>query len=273
MTSGAGSETPRTVLRLAGCDGGDAEPELIQRRLLPAEVPLFDRRDPVAAQRRLGKPRQGVGKLARGRKRGTGLAHPIGQPDPLRLLAGNATPRQDQVHRPAVANQTRQPHGAEVHQRHAEAPAIDAEGRIARGDPHVAPQGQFEATSHGVAFDRRDHRLAELEAARPHRGIAALDAVPSPSRRRFLEIESGAEGALRAGEDRNRQRVIRVEATEAFGQRARRRRIDGIARMRPVDGDDRNGAISFVMHKIRFGHAGSFRPSRPARKRNRGFLG
>ena len=97
--------------------------------------------------------------LCRGGERLARRDDAINETDTLRLLAQDAAARQDQIHRAAVANEARQPDRAEIEQRHAEAAAINAENRIARGDPEIAPQGQFEAAGNRGTLDRSDNRL------------------------------------------------------------------------------------------------------------------
>jgi len=121
-----------------------------------------------------------------------------------------------------------------------------------------------------VAFDRGDHRLAEFEAGRPHRRVAAFDAMAPSPRGGLLEVESGAESAFGSGQDGDRERGIGVEAAKAVGQRACSRRIDGVARRRPIEGDDRDGAIGFKADGIGLGHSWIVSREPFARKRNRG---
>ena len=122
-----------------------------------------------------------------------------------------------------------QPDRAEVDQRHAESPVEDAEGGVARGDAQVAPERELEAARDRVALDRRDHRLVELHARRPHRPVARLRASRLARPRQLLQVEAGAEVAARAGQDGHRQRFVGVEALEAVDQRRRGRGVDGVA--------------------------------------------
>jgi hypothetical protein len=171
------------------------------------------------------------------------LCDTIGKSDALRLFAGHAPPGQNHVHGAAVTDEPRQTHRPKVHQRNAETPAIDAEGRIARRDAQITPQGKFQSAGDGMAFDGRDDRLLELHTRWPHGGITPLDAVAAPAGSGLLQIEPGTEGATSSREDRHGERSVSIEATQRFGERAGGRRVDGIAGGRPVDRDDRGRAV------------------------------
>ena len=121
----------------------------------------------------------------------------VDEADPLGLDAVDAAAGEDQVDRPAVADQPRQADRAEVDERHAEAPAVDAERGVGGGDPQVAPQRQLEPAGDGRTLDRRDHRLAEAQPGRPHRARPVVaDRAPVALGER-LEVGAGAEVAAR----------------------------------------------------------------------------
>src|SRR3954447_11697414 len=137
-----------------------------------------------------------------------------------------------------MPDQSGQADGAEIHQRHAEAPAIDAERRVPGGDAQVAPQCQFEASGDRVALDRRDDRFAQFEACWSHGCVAAFDTVAAPAGGGFLEVEAGAEGAVRASEDRDTQSGVGIETAKRVSECARGWGIDRVAGGGPVDGYD-----------------------------------
>ena len=70
----------------------------------------------------------------------TRVARPIAQ----RLVGADRPAGEDQVERAALTDQARQAHRAAVDQRHAPAPAEDAERRVVGHDPQVAPERQLE---------------------------------------------------------------------------------------------------------------------------------
>ncbi|MEY9511933.1 hypothetical protein ABIF16_002664 [Bradyrhizobium elkanii] len=234
-------------LGLAARNRRKPEAKLVQRSLLPAEPPLLDRGEPIAAQRRLRQAAQIVGEAARFGERRAGCDDAVGEPDPSGLFAGDAASGENHVHRAAVPDQPRQADGAEIHQRYAEAPAINAEGGVTRDDPKIAPDRKLEAARHGGALDGGDHRLRQLHPRRAHRAVAVLDAVAAMAGRGALEVEAGAERAARAGQDRDRQRRIAIEGAERLRQPLRGLRIDRIARLViAIDGHDRDGLLGSV---------------------------
>ena len=87
--------------------------------------------------------------------------------EPIASASSAPTPpaRQHHVHRPADADQPRQPHGAAVDQRNPPAPAEHAEHGVLLGHAQVAPQRQLEPARHRMTRDRRDHRLAQHQSA------------------------------------------------------------------------------------------------------------
>ena len=136
-----------------------------------------------------------------------------------------------------------QPDGAAVDQGHAPAPAVDAEDGVACRDAQIAPHRQLEPAGDGVALDRRDDRLREQHAARAHGAVAVHGDAVAAAFRDALQVRPGAERAARAGEHRDGEGVVGVEAPEGVGEQRRRRSVDGVAYPRTVDGDDGDGAV------------------------------
>ena len=64
--------------------------------------------------------------------------------------------------------------------------------------------------------------------------------------RRLLEVVAGAERAAGTGQDRDMLGGIGLEAAEGVGELGGGRRIDGVARRRAVDRDDRHGAVDVM---------------------------
>ena len=93
----------------------------------------------------------------------------VGEAHAQRLRAADRTSGENEIDGLRMANQSRQPDGAEVDQRHAESAAEDAEGGVVGDHAHVGPQRQLHSAGHRKAFHRRDHGFGQAQAARPHR--------------------------------------------------------------------------------------------------------
>ena len=150
----------------------------------------------------------------------------------------------------AVADQPWQPDRSAVDQRHAPPPAVDAEDRVGRGHPQVAPERELETAGDGEAFDGGDDRLRQQHPRRPHRTIdrhVGVDVVPAAGADR-LEIGAGAERATGPGQHGDGKVVVGLEGSERRCQRGGGRAVDGVADVGPVDRDDRDGAIAPLRH-------------------------
>ena len=90
-----------------------------------------------------------------------------------------------------------------------------------------------------VALDRGEHRLGEQHAARAHRAVAVVGDPVDPVGAERLQVGAGAERPARAGEHRDREVVVGVEGAERVGERGGGRAVDRVARLGPVDRDDR----------------------------------
>jgi hypothetical protein len=159
----------------------------------------------------------------------------------------------------SIADQPRQADGAEVDQRHTEAAAEDAEGRVLGDHAHVRPQCELHAAGHRKALDRGDHRFRQPKPARPHRrdGVEAaeLALLLGVTRRDLLQIRAGAEIAVDTGEDSDGSVLVRIEGEEGVIQFSRSGAVHGIAAMRPVDRNDGYRALAIDENGIFFGHA------------------
>ncbi len=135
VAAGAGGEAGGARLRLAGAEHLEAELRLPRRARRSGRGPTARR---TSGGRCAGSP-AGTPRArgpARPRRRARRPARPAGWRGPSQgLVAADAPPGEDQVEGVAVADQPRQPDGAAVDQRHAPAPAVDAEDGVGRPPP------------------------------------------------------------------------------------------------------------------------------------------
>ena len=88
--------------------------------------------------------------------------HLLGEANSIAFLSRYLAPRHDDFERPTHADQARQAHSAAIDQRHAPAPAIDAEVCALGQHTHVAPHRELHAACYRRALDSGDHRLGQL---------------------------------------------------------------------------------------------------------------
>ena len=184
--------------------------------------------------------RQGLGGAAHFRER----HQQIGEPDPYRLVAGNAPAGVEQQRRLLHADQPRQGCGQAEAGVKTESIEIGAEARLLTGNTEIGHQRETEASSNRGAVHRGDDGLPGTEEAdcffiEVSAGAAAA-ALRCRSRFHALrEIGPGAEGAaFRRQHDRPAARVG-VEPFERFAYLADQVAVEEIVR-RPahLDGGD-----------------------------------
>jgi len=205
VAPGPAGETGGAGGGLAAGDRGQAVTDLVDARLGLGQVPLLDGRQPVVAQADLGEGGELVGEDEGPGERPAGLGDAVDEAHRPRLVGADAPSGEDQVHRPAVADEAGQPDRAEVDEGDAEAAAVHAERGVSGGDPQVAPQRHLQPTGDGVPFDGGQHGLGQPQPGGPHRTVAVLgDSVPGPGGHR-LQIGAGAERAPAPGQHGDRR--------------------------------------------------------------------
>src|SRR3989454_8889155 len=131
------------------------------------------------------------------------------QADRQALFCRHFSPRENDLERPALADDSGQPHGSAVDQRHTPTAAIDAEVRPLRHYPEVAPQPQLHPAGDGRALDRGDNRLVQLEPRGSQRSARNFPDIAARPRGRDVELA---------------QRIIGVERAHVFEIPARAKR-------------------------------------------------
>ena len=229
-TCRAGPRRPRTG-RHRPCaspdrNTSDAVAHLHRERPSEREVPLLVERGPVAPQAALRAAPRAASASATAASRAVPDGHdPRREPHAQRLLGAHRASGEHEVEGPPLPDQPREAHGAAVDERHAPAPAEHAEHRVVGHHAQVAPQRELEATGDRVALDRRDHRLGQDPPRRAHRPVAVerdpVAPLPAGLGHR-LEVGARAERAAGAGQHRDREVVVGLEALERM-RRAHRR--------------------------------------------------
>src|SRR5690606_23099599 len=109
-------------------------------------------------------------------------------------------------------------------------------------DEEIACERHLEATGDGGPVDRADDRLGdglprmadgEVGAGDQREVAAALS--------EFLQVESGAEGRVGAGEDHDVRLVVRIRGCDLGAQGIDERRAERVPRLRAVEGQDADG--------------------------------
>src|SRR5256885_7587678 len=145
------------------------------------------------------------------------------------LGRGHRAAGEDHVQRTTLADEPRQADRAQVDEWDAKTAVEDAERRILRRHPKVAPERQLEPARDRIALDGRDHRLVEHQARRPHGARSVLIKVERRTGCERLEVEARAERPARAREDRDAERSIVAEAREALEELGSGLWVDGVA--------------------------------------------
>ena len=151
-------------------------------------------------------------------------------------------PGANELHRHRLRETARQPEHAAAARGKPAAHLRQAEpGALARGD-HVAGEHDLEPAAERPAFHRGDQRLGRRpldNAAEAPRGVP--DLLPG---REHLQVHARAEGGARAVQHADPQFGRAVEQVERAGDAGRDRAVDGVALLRPVDGDDQDAVFA-----------------------------
>ena len=102
----------------------------------------------------------------------------------------------------------------------------------ARADEKIGDQRQLQTSAHGDTLDGGDQRLAASVAQN------GVDLGRQPRTGERLEVHPGAEVAARTGQDPHTHVVVRVERSQRVEDAEREVRVDGVARLGPVERDD-----------------------------------
>ena len=128
---------------------------------------------------------------------------------------------------------------------------------VLRGEQHVAHQGELEAASDREAVDRADDRpgIGLQRGGHVDRFGVLIGAEGKAGLARFLEIDAGGEGAAGAGQHDGTDARIVLQFGEDADDLGAQGPVQRIQRVRPVEGDEGNGAVALDEDDL-FGHGG-----------------
>ena len=180
-------------------DDGSAAAGFLLERIVDVAAPAGIGAGAVGAHAGLREAGDLLRQRDGGGARFAGFHQAVGEAPLQRLLRIDGAAGEDHVHGAALADDAGQAKRAAIDQRHAPAPAIDAEDGGLGCHAHVGHQRQLEPAGDRVAFDGGDQRLGERDegirriaigqqARRPHRRLLGMllgaeepDAVGDPS--------------------------------------------------------------------------------------------
>jgi hypothetical protein len=153
---------------------------------------------------------------------------------------------QDEVHRAAVTDQSREPDRTEVDERHAEAAAEDPEHGSFGHDAQIAPECELASPGDCVALDGCDDWFGQSQPRWTHRPIAVLAAHATIAGGIRLEVGARAEVSAGAGENGDVRVFVAVELTKRGREALRCRGINGVPHFGPLDLDDRDSVHASI---------------------------
>src|SRR5262249_52804990 len=188
-------------------------------------------------------------------------AEPMHEPDALRLFGADRAPRQDQLERPRLADDSRQALGAAVARDQAELDLRKPELRVRRGEAEGRCQRELEPAAERVAVDDRDRGNRQRIQLRENR-LAALYAPPllrEIAAAKLLDVGAGAECLAAGAGDHERANAHlgdRIERTVDLLEKSERQRVERLPSIEHENPDfiaacetERHQAISFVRHR------------------------
>ncbi len=175
------------------------------------------------------------------------LLDAVQQPDVQRLAGLDQPAGQDQLLGDPDRGRPREPDGAAPAGNDPEVDLGLAELRVRRRVAEIAGKRQLAAAAESEAVDRSDRRLRHLleqpAAFVPQRAPAPglLDREAA----HVLDVRSGHEGLVAgAGQHDHARFLVLGELAQAVTQLLQRRPVEGVHRLRPVDGDGGDPAVA-----------------------------
>ena len=165
----------------------------------------------------------------------------VDEADSLGLVGLDGAPGQDQFGGARLADEARQTLGSAISRNEAELDLGKAELGRGRGETKGAGERQFEPAAKGVAVDQRNRRqrqLVELGQDRlaERRAGALLD---EGAAHQLLDVGAGRKGAVAGAGDQDGARIAVGDRVELPAQIVQQAEAEGVERLRPVEGDQR----------------------------------
>src|SRR3954447_1381655 len=244
---------------LDGVLGGEYRPDDLallgpERLVVPGSLAVQDR---LRGGGREGRVRRDLlGQLQSDVERLAGLGEAIDQAELRASLGGDGLAGQRQLHRDRGGEAAWELTERSTRRHQASLRLGDAELRALGGDDQVAGQRDLQPAGDGEALDRGDQRF--LRGLLHDPGEATL-ACPGPlAGGERLQVHAGAEALALAGDDADAELVGRVELVESVGHSLGHREIDGVPRIRPVEGDQQDTVASLGEQGLLVHRAGPY---------------
>ena len=182
--------------------------------------------------------------------------HAVDQPDPPGLLGVDHAAGEQQLERPAAADQPREPDRAAVARTDPELDLGLSEARGLAGDADVAGHGQLAPAAQGEAVDRRHHRLPALLQP-PHHPLArarARLAVRRALRSDLPDVRARDERlGPGTGEEHASDIALALDPAGGVVQLRDDRGVERVELVRPVH-RDRGDAVREIEEQRGIGH-------------------
>ena len=217
----------------------------VYERVVLGKAPLVEKRSSVVSHAYLRERSDLPGQVDRDSKRLAMGSQAVDETHRQGLGSADSASGEEQVEGVALADQAGEPDRPTVDQGHAEPPAVHAEHGVSGRHAQVAPKGELEPTGNGVALDRGDDGLREVETGRAHRARAVVADRPPVTFGHRLQVGTCAERAPGARSGPRHE----AESSTSNASKASREQAGGHANRRHCDApgvemaDDRHGPI------------------------------
>ena len=182
-----------------------------------------------------------------------GRHHPRHQSGALGLGGIHHASGQDQIHGLGLAERARQPLRSADSRKDAKLDLGLAElCRVGRDD-EIALHGELAAAAQRKAGHRGNDRLARAPDHVPGGGEIVHEGIDRGLSRHLLDVGTGRERLLGAGDQHAADTGILVECRDRLGELGVERRIERIERLRPVEPDDTDAPVGLDQNVL-IGH-------------------